>query len=80
MMKNTPMALALIRAGANVKKPDEYGMIPLTWAVQNCNAEVTQALVDAKSDVNFKRAGMTMMQEAGACPAAAAILKKAGAK
>jgi autotransporter translocation and assembly factor TamB len=80
MMKNSPMALALVKAGANVKRVDKMGMIPLTWAVENCNAEVTQALVDARSDVNFKRAGMTMMQEAGACPAAAAILKKAGAK
>ena len=80
MMKNTPMALSLVKAGANVKRVDKMGMIPLTWAVENCNAEVTQALVDAKSDVNFKRAGMTMLTEAGACPAAAAILKKAGAK
>ena len=80
MMKNDPMALALVKAGANLQKPDEMGMTPLTWAVENCTAPVVQAMVDAKADVNFKRAGMTMMQEAGACPAAAAILKKAGAR
>ena len=40
---------------------------------------MVQALVDAKADGNFQRTGMTMTQEAGACPAAA-ILKKAGAK
>ena len=80
MMKNTPMALALVHANANLKKPDDMGMTPLTWAVENCNIPVVQAMVNAGADVNFKRAGMTMLQEAGACPAAADILKKAGAK
>ena len=80
MMKNEPMALALIKAGASVKRVDSNGMTPLTWAVESCAPPVVQALVDAKADVNFKRAGMTMLQEAGACPAAAAILKKAGAR
>jgi hypothetical protein len=80
MMQNTPMALALIKAGADVQKPDANAMTPLSWAVEGCLAPVVQALVDAKSDVNYKRAGMTMLQEAGACPAAATILKKAGAK
>ena len=55
-------------------------MTPLTWAVEGCLMPVVQALVDAKADVNYKRAGMTMVQEAGACPAAAALLRKAGAK
>ena len=80
MMKNEPMALALIRAHANLQKPDDMGMTPLTWAVENCQPVVVQAMVDAKADVNFRRAGMTMLQEAGACPAAVDILKKAGAK
>lgn len=80
MMQNAPMAVDLVKAGADVKKADANGMTALTWAVESCVIPAVQAIVDAKADVNHVRAGMTMLQEAGACPAAAAILKKAGAK
>jgi hypothetical protein len=46
-----------------------------------CTPAVVQALVDRKADLTYQRApGLTIMQEAGACPAAAKILKAAGAK
>jgi hypothetical protein len=46
-----------------------------------CMPSVVQALIDRHADLKYQRApGLTIMQEAGACPAAAKILSAAGAK
>ncbi len=53
----------------------------LNWAVMMCMPKVVKALVDKGADLKYERApGMTIMQEAGACPEAAKILKAAGAR
>jgi hypothetical protein len=81
MEKDERRALEIIKLGADPNGKDQYGMPMLSWAVMMCQPQVVQALVDRKANVNYSRApGMTVLQEAGACPAAAKILKSAGAK
>ena len=81
MEKDERRALEIIKLGADPNGKDQYGVPMLSWAVMMCQPQVVQALVDRKANVNFSRApGMTTLQEAGACPAAAKILKSAGAK
>jgi hypothetical protein len=81
MEKDERRALEIIKLGADPNGKDQYGVPMLSWAVMMCQPQVVQALVDRKANVNFSRApGMTTLQEAAACPAAAKILKSAGAR
>jgi hypothetical protein len=81
MMKDEHQALELIKLGVDPNGKDQYGVPLLNWAVMTCQPKVVKALVDRKADLTYQRApGMTIMTEAGACPAAAKILKAAGAK
>jgi len=81
MQKDEHMALELVKSGVDPNSRDESGIPILNWSVMMCMPSVVQALVDRKADLTYQRApGMTIMTEAGACPAAAKILKAAGAK
>ena len=81
MAKNEHQALELIKLGADPNGRDQWGMPVLNWAVLMCQPKVVQALVNAKADLKYERTpGMTITQEAGACPEAAKILHAAGAK
>lgn len=81
MQKDEHQALALVKAGIDPNSRDKDGIPILNWAVMMCSPSVVQALVDRKADLKYQRApGLTIMQEAGACPAAAKILAAAGAK
>ncbi len=81
MQKDEHQALELIKLGADPNGSDAYGIRVLNYAVMMCMPNVVQALVQRKADLQYERApGMTIMTEAGACPAAATILKKAGAR
>lgn len=81
MEKDERRALEIIKLGADPNGKDQYGVPMLSWAVMMCQPQVVQALVDRKANVNYSRApGMTVLAEAGACPAAQKILKAAGAK
>ena len=74
-------ALASIKAGADVNKPDKDGLAPLNWAILMCQVDVVKALIDAGADVNYERAPtLTVLQEAMACPDAVPLLEAAGAK
>ena len=81
MQKDEAEALNLIKLGADPNGRDQYGTPVLNWAVMMCQPAVVKALVDAKASLTYERApGMTIMQEAGACPEAAKILRAAGAR
>jgi hypothetical protein len=81
MQKDEAEALKLIKLGADPNGRDQYGVPVLNWAVMMCQPAVVKALVDAKASLTYQRApGMTIMQEAGACPEAAKILRAAGAR
>ncbi|MGE3276690.1 MAG: hypothetical protein AB7O67_16375 [Vicinamibacterales bacterium] len=81
MAKDEHQAVELIKLGVDPNGKDQYGMPILSWAVMMCQPAAVQALVKAGANVNFSRApGLTPLAEAGACPAAATILKAAGAK
>ena len=81
LQKNERQAVELVKLGADPNGRDQYGVPALNWAVMMCMPDAVQALVDHKADLAYQRApGMTIMTEAGACPAAATILKAAGAK
>lgn len=81
IQKNERQAVELVKLGADPNGRDQYGVPALNWAVMMCMPEAVQTLVDHKADLTYQRApGMTIMTEAGACPAAAKILKAAGAK
>ena len=81
MQKDEDQALKLVKLGVDPNAKDQYGVPVLNWAVMMCMPRVVQALVDAKADLTYQRApGFTILQEAGACPEAAKILKAAGAK
>lgn len=81
MNKDEDQALKIIKLGADPNARDKYGTPMLNWAVMVCQPRVVKALVDAKASLTYERApGMTIMQEAGACPEAAKILRAAGAR
>ena len=81
MQKDEAEALKLVKLGADPNGRDQYGTPVLNWAVMMCQPAVVKALVDAKASLTYERApGMTIMQEAGACPEAAKILRAAGAR
>ena len=81
MNKDEAQALQLVKSGANPNLRDQYGTPMLNWAVMVCMPTLVKALVDHGADLKYERApGLTIMQEAGACPAAAAVLKTAGAR
>jgi hypothetical protein len=81
MQKDEEQALKLIKLGSDPNGRDEYGTPVLNWAVMMCQPLVVKALVDAKASLTYQRApGMTILQEAGACPDAAKILRAAGAR
>ncbi|HNX51006.1 MAG TPA: ankyrin repeat domain-containing protein [Thermoanaerobaculaceae bacterium] len=81
MAKDEEQALKLIKLGVNPNARDQYGVPVLNWAVMMCMPRTVKALVGLKADLNYQRApGLTIMQEAGACPEAAKILRAAGAK
>lgn len=81
MQKDEEQALKLIKLGSDPNGRDQYGTPVLNWAVMMCQPRVVKALVDAKASLTYQRApGMTILQEAGACPEAAGILRAAGAR
>ena len=81
MEKDEAEAVKLVKLGADPNGRDQYGVPVLNWAVMMCQPKVVKALVDAKADLTYQRApGMTILTEAGACPAAAKILRAAGAR
>ena len=81
MQKEEAQALKLVKLGADPNGRDQYGTPVLNWAVMMCQPAVVKALVDARASLTYERApGMTIMQEAGACPEAAKILRAAGAR
>ncbi len=81
MQKDEHQALELVKIGIDPNSKDKDGIPILNWSVMTCMPTVVQALVDRKASLTYQRApGFTIMQEAGACPAAAKILKAAGAK
>jgi hypothetical protein len=81
MQKDERQALGLVKAGIDPNSRDKDGIPILNWSVMMCMPSVVQALIDRHADLKYQRApGLTIMQEAGACPAAAKILSAAGAK
>jgi hypothetical protein len=79
--KDEHRAVELIKLGADPNGRDQSGIPVLNWAIMMCQPNVVQALVNAKADLAHQRApGLTPLAEAGACPAAAKILKAGGAK
>jgi hypothetical protein len=79
--KDEHRAVELIKLGADPNGRDQSGIPMLNWAIMMCQPNVVQALVIAKADLAYQRApGLTPLAEAGACPAAAKILKAGGAK
>ncbi len=80
MEKDEAQAVKLVKLGADPNGRDQYGVPVLNWAVMMCQPSVVKAVVDAKASLTYERApGMTILTEAGACPAAAKILRAAGA-
>jgi ankyrin repeat protein len=45
-------AAALIRAGADVKRANRYGLLPLSLAAQNANAAMIRLLLESGADAN----------------------------
>lgn len=82
MMQNDEhQALELIKLGVDPNSRDKDGIPMLNWSVMVCMPQVVQALVDRKASLTYQRVpGLTIMLEAGACPAAAKILTAAGAR
>ena len=81
MKKDEHQALELVKTGIDPNSKDKDGIPILNWSVMMCMPAVVQALVDRKANLKYERApGLTIMAEAGACPAAAKILSAAGAK
>src|SRR5262245_33180255 len=78
--RNEHQAVELIKLGAVPNGRDQSGTPVLNWAVMMCQPAVVQALVNAKASLTYQRApGLTILTEAGACPAAEKILRAAGA-
>jgi len=81
MQKDEEQAYQLVKSGADPNLRDQYGVPVLNWAVMVCMPRVVKALVDRGADLTVQRApGLTILQEAGACPEAAKILRAAGAR
>ena len=81
MNKDEEQAVELVKLGADPNGRDQYGTPVLNWAVMMCQPRVVKALVDARASLTYERApGLTVLKEAGACPAAAKILRAAGAR
>jgi len=81
MSKDEHQALELIKLGIDPNGIDQNGVPVLNWAVMMCQPTVVDALIKAGSSLTYERLpGVTILTEAGACPAAATILKEAGAR
>jgi hypothetical protein len=81
MGKDEAQAVKIVKQGVDPNARDQYGTPVLNWAVMMCMPDVVKVLVDKGADLTYERApGMTILTEAGACPAAAKILRAAGAK
>lgn len=81
MSKDEEQALTLVKSGADPNLRDQYGVPMLNWATMMCMPRLVKALVDRGADLTYERApGLTILQEAGACPEAAKILRAAGAR
>jgi ankyrin repeat protein len=81
MSKDEEQALTLVKSGADPNLRDQYGVPMLNWATMMCMPRLVKTLVDRGADLKYERApGFTILQEAGACPEAAKILRAAGAK
>jgi hypothetical protein len=75
-------ALEIVRGGGvDPNGRDDTGIPILNWAILACQPSVVKALVDLKADLTYQRTvGLTVLKEAGACPAAEKILRAAGAR
>lgn len=51
---NADIAKALIKAGAEIDKTDQFGKTPLMWASSANAREVTRVLIDNGADINTK--------------------------
>jgi ankyrin repeat protein len=84
MMKRNEVALALIKAGADVNAMDMNGSTTLIWIANHCDqSELVDALIKNGANVNAKAAGGAtplMMADISNCTKNAQLLKKAGAK
>jgi hypothetical protein len=81
MSKDEPQALELIKLGVDPNGADQNGVPVLSWAVMMCQPAVVEALVKAGANLAYERSpGVTILSEARACPAAAFVLKEAGAR
>jgi ankyrin repeat protein len=84
MMKRNEVALALIKAGADVNAMDMNGSTTLIWIANHCDqSKLVGALIKNGANVNAKAAGGAtplMMADISNCTENAALLKKAGAK
>jgi ankyrin repeat protein len=75
-------AALLIRAGADVRKPNRYGLMPVSLAAQNANPAMIKLLVESGADVNATdAAGETPLVAATAIGGLSAVeaLVEAGA-
>jgi hypothetical protein len=81
MNKDEDQALKLVASGADPNLRDQYGVPMLNWSVMMCMPRLVKALVARGADLKYERSpGLTILQEAGACPEAATILRAAGAR
>lgn len=81
MKKDEEQAVKVINIGIDPNSKDKYGTPILNWAVMTCLPKVVKRIVDKGADLKYERApGLTIITEAGACPAAEKILREAGAK
>ena len=81
MSKDEDKALKLLASGADPNLHDQYGVPMLNWSVMMCMPRLVKALVARGANLKYERSpGLTILQEAGACPEAATILRAAGAK
>ncbi len=81
MDKDEEQAVNLVELGADPNGRDRYGTPVLDWVVMMRQPSVVKALVDARAGLAYERTpGLTELEEAGACPEAAKILRAAGAR
>jgi ankyrin repeat protein len=75
------IVIALVRAGADVEERTPTGLTPLMRAAFSCKPRVVAALIEAGAKLDARSGtGDTALGEAGNCPEAAALLRKAGAR